>query len=230
MKFADYWDKIILINRAVRTDRLRRCGEIFRVYGMAEKVVLFEAHEGTMLDGSFSGNHGCTASHRGVLELVAHEGWNRVLVLEDDFEPVEPGLFPQDAEGRAMGRKSFEQQWTEIVPHIPPNWELLYIAGHYAEKPKARVAPHIIRTRRMLTTSSYGITAVAARIMAPHIYGVGPIDNLFHHWNERMESYCVSPRLIVQRPDMSDLHHQPENYVGAMLADVHGDGWKLSEI
>ncbi len=37
-----------------------------------------------------NGNMGCTASHRGVLELICHHRWQRTLILEDDFMIVVP--------------------------------------------------------------------------------------------------------------------------------------------
>ncbi|MBX4215890.1 hypothetical protein KW797_03000 [Candidatus Parcubacteria bacterium] len=224
--FADYFDITFLINRTPRKDRLEHCEAQELKYGL--DLTRFEAHEASncIVEGQPNGNFACTASHRGVLEAICNGGYRRALVLEDDFQVVEPGMFPQDPH---KDRLPFEAQWAQIVPEIPKDWDLLYLGGHYAERPLERVSKHILRTGRMLTTSSYAITAEAARKMAPHIYGVGPIDNLFWSWNFTLKSYCVDPRLFVQRPDVSDLHHQHENYVGAMLADQHG-GWKLSEV
>ncbi len=187
--FEDYWDRIICINRTERRDRWAHVVEQCRHFGL-ERVERFEAHEGTMQDGTFNGNHGCTASHRGVLELIAHHGWGRTLVLEDDFEILHP---------------DFHARWESMIPEVPHNWDMLYLGGHYAEAPIVRHSPHVIRMGRMLTTSSYGITLEMARRMAPHVYGVGPIDTLYGNWHRANRCYIFDPRLMVQYTNLSDL-------------------------
>lgn len=216
--FEDFFDAIFCINRTARRDRWNSVLEQCERFGL-ERVQRFEAHEGVMIDGSpFNGNFGCTASHRGVLEVIAHEGYERALVLEDDFCIVEPGQFAQDP---VKDRLPFHAAWAKIEPEIPRDFDLLYLGAHFAEDLRQRVSPHIVRTGRVLTTSSYAVTASFARRMAPHIYGAAPVDNLFWHWNLTGNSYCVMPRLIVQAAGASDLSGHAQDYIGAMLDGSH---------
>lgn len=178
-----------------------------------DRYVHFEAHWKPDVGNGPSGNAGCTASHRGVMELIAHHGWERTLVLEDDFTIANPGNAFVPAQDTAA-------LFAEAMKEVPDDWDLLYLGGHYAEKPK-RISKHVFRTGRMLTTSSYGITLAQARKMAPHIYGEGPIDNLFWRFNLEDKSYCLEPRLFVQYANHSDLHDKYEDYRGAMLARKH---------
>jgi len=54
---------------------------------------------------------GCSLSHRGVYERMLREGWERVLILEDDVVPV-PGAL---------------ERVEEALGQLPPTWELVYL-------------------------------------------------------------------------------------------------------
>lgn len=226
--FSSYWSKIFVINRDSRADRLSHVIEQSKRYGF--DFERFLAHEGTpaLFDSSniFDGNRGCTSSHRGVLELIAHygerQGWNRVLILEDDFEIVEPDgskAFQHDV--HALRQYPFNRQWEEIEPEIPKDWDMLYIGGQYGEDPKRRVSPHIIETNAMLTTSSYGVTPRVARMLCPHIFGHGPIDSLYGEWNRRLKCYCLQPRLMVQYTNLSDIQNRVMDNATCMMDPNH---------
>jgi hypothetical protein len=116
-----------------------------------------------------------------------------VLVLEDDFE---------------IRHEDFHQRFSDMVRDVPPDWDMLYLGGRYADNPIARVNAHVIRFSRMLTTSSYGVTCQFARKMAPYIFGPAPIDVLYSGFTPRAKCYIFSPRLMVQYSSFSDLSHQ----------------------
>lgn len=215
MNLNDYFEKIIWINRDSRRDRRVHFMEQCSRYGFSAER--FRAHEGTTLDGSFNGNMGCTASHRGVLELIAHHGWERTLIFEDDVEVVEPGRYGD----HAVGRLPFQKQWEQIVPEIPDDWDMLYLGGHYGSPPIARVSQHIIRINTMLTTSSYAVSRKFAYEVAPHIHGGGPIDSLYSNFIPKYKCYCVQPRLFVQLTGLSDLQHREMENAQCMLDPYH---------
>ena len=200
--FSKFWDAIFVINRDCRIDRLAHAVTQAASHGFFWNRV--SAHE------DVDRNAGCTNSHRGVLEIIAHggfqEGWKRCLVLEDDFEIIEPDSAKEWQHDAESGRTHpFNDMWDIIEPEIPPDFDLLYLGGSYAEPPQARVSKHIIRVNRMMTTSSFGITPAYARKLAPHIYGHGPIDTLVGGFNAANKCYCVQPRLMVQYTNPSDL-------------------------
>lgn len=215
MSLNTYFDHLMVINRDSRKDRWEHFREQCGRYGFAAER--FRAHEGTMLDGTFNGNFNCTASHRGVLELIAHNRWERTLIFEDDVEVVEPGRY----EDHAVGRLPFHEQWEQIVPEIPRDWDMLYLGGHYGSPPLARVSPHIIRINTMLTTSSYAVSAKFAYEVSPHIHGVGPIDTLYSKFIPKYKCYCVQPRLFVQYENESDLQHRVMENAQCMLDPRH---------
>lgn len=195
----DFFDEVVVINMARRTDRLAIAREQADEFGF--KFRLFEAH-----DMGHLGNDGCTASHRGVLELICHHRWGKTLILEDDFLIV---------------YKDFNERLEAMMPEVPDDWAMLYLGGHYAENPIARVSEHVIRMGHMKTTSSYAVTLEQARLMAPRIYGLGPIDELYREQHLSRPCYIFSPRLMAQCEGFSDLQQLYLSHQACMLNTMH---------
>lgn len=201
----DYFTKIIVINRDARTDRWEHCQEQFRKFNLA-KVERFSAYDHGNINGHIGGNGGCTSSHRAVLDVIAYHKWPRTLVLEDDFEII---------------HHDFHDKFSEMIGKVPDDWQLLYLSGHYAEKPQYRVNKHVIRMARMMTTTSYGITWQMAREMAPVIYGSAPIDTLYYPFHLSHKCYIFQPRLMVQYETYSDLQGRVMDNKPCMLDESH---------
>ncbi len=195
----DWFDKIILINRSARKDRLDAAVEQANRHGFSFER--FEAH-----DMPRDENRGCSASHRGVLELICHHKWERTLILEDDFQVVYDDM---------------TKRFFEMLPEVPDDVEILYLGGGYAEKPIARVSEHVIRCGHMKTTSSYMVTHQQARKMAPWICGSTPIDEQYREFNQRDKCYIFSPRLCIQREGFSDIEQLWNNHGQSMLDPAH---------
>lgn len=201
----DYFDRIIVINRAARIDRWTHCLEQFLKHSIT-KFERFDAYDHGKIDGWVGGNGGCTSSHRAVLDVIAYHKWPRTLILEDDFEII---------------HDDFHAKFSEMISEVPDDWEMLYLGGHYAEKPQSRVSKHVIRMARMMTTSSYGITWQMAREMAPVIYGSAPIDTQYYQFHLSHKCYIFQPRLMVQYESFSDLQGYKMNNVPAMTDTNH---------
>lgn len=199
MRLEQYFDKIVLIHLERRTDRKAEC--LAELEKHQFQVEWFKGH-----DMPGDGNRGCTASHRGVLELICHHGWERTLILEDDFR---------------IEHEDFQDRFERVIGDVPADWEMLYLGGHYAEGPMARISPNVIRCGRMMTTSSYAVTQAFARRMAPWICGVGPIDTLYYQTHLEGKCYILQPRLMVQRPGVSDLQGHWMDNGGCMRDRVH---------
>lgn len=206
---SDFCDQIIVIGLARRMDRRRLFNEEMAKIGVT-RFSWFDGYDKPVdHNGQPSGNKGCTESHRAVLDAIAYHRWDRVAVFEDDAM-VRPSLLPE-----------FNTLLAASLAEVPLNARLIYLGGGYACNAKRRVAPHVIEINRMLTTSSYIINGSMAREMAPYISGVGPIDNLFHSFTEKGGSYCIQPRLFIQRETVSDLTDQTVNYEGSMTDSRH---------
>lgn len=220
--FQNYFDRIIVINLTRREDRWAHFqGEMEKI-GVS-RYERFEGYDRPADDSSYPwankpphftaedqygwGNFGCTASHRGIMELIRFNGWARTLILEDDAEVIDP--------------KTFHDVWNHVMPRVPETWDLLYLGGHYGEAPQARLSSSVLRTGTMLTTSSYGITLTQARRMAPFICGSGPIDSHFGAFNRHCESYCIQPRLFCQYTNVSDIQNREMNNRMCMTDRYH---------
>lgn len=200
-----YFDKIFCINRDWRTDRWEDCLKEFEKFNLT-KVERFQAYDHAKIDGWVGGNGGCVASHRALLDIIAYEKWPRVLILEDDFKIV---------------HEDFHQRFDAMIGDVPNDWQMLYLGGHYQEKPQYRVSRRVIRIGGMMTTSSYAVTWQTARLIGPNIYGGGPIDTLYYQWNRELKCYIFQPRLMVQRESFSDLQGYVMNNEPCMLDTSH---------
>lgn len=200
-----YFDRVIWIGSVNRPDRAAQMEEqLKRFKVVAER---FEAHWKPMDHlGKPNGNFGCTSSHRGVLELICHHKWQRTLVLEDD------AMFIDDA---------WPEQFDAMVREVPEPWDFLFLGASFSEDAKERVNGSIIRANGLMTTSSYGISYEMARKMAPHVFGIGPVDSLFQEWERKNRTYIFSPRLMVQRPGFSDLQDRYSENHHSMLDTAH---------
>lgn len=80
MRLNDYFDNIYIINLDKRQDRWKHCEEQMAKHGFTAER--FKAIEATQM---IKGWQACTLSHIAVLEDARQRGFERVLVLEDDF-------------------------------------------------------------------------------------------------------------------------------------------------
>jgi hypothetical protein len=220
-RFRTYFSKVVVINRRCRNDRWIHAVEQAGKHDF--DWIVFLAHDLIPDDPDHNGDWACVQSHRGVLEIIAAGIWGgRVLVLEDDFEIVEPDPSkPWQHDAHADRTMPFNEQFAAIIDEVPADWDMLYLGGSYAEAPKERISKHVIRTGRMMTTSSYAITPRQARRMAPHIHGNVPIDRQFGKFNVNCNCYCLQPRLFVQYTNMSDLHGRVMDNATSMLDPIH---------
>ncbi len=200
----DYFDKVIWINADARADRHGRMWGQLALLGI--EAVRFRAHWKPIdHNGRQSSNMGCTASHRGVLELICHNGWDRTLVLEDDNVFLE----------------NFMSRFEEFVRQVPDKWDFLFLGGSYAENPKGRLTQNVVHTNGLMTTSSYGISLEMARKMAPHISGCVGIDTLYHDFQRKGTCLMFTPRLCVQGAGYSDIQDREADHSMSMLDERH---------
>lgn len=203
------FDKIIVIGLARRTDRRALFIQEMAKLGV-KNFEWFDGYDKPVdHNGQPSGNKGCSESHRAVLDTIVFNKWRNAVVFEDD------------AMVRPQFIETFNQIFLQAMSEVPAGAKIIYLGGGYGCNPVRRIGPCVIEIRRMLTTSSYIITGEMAREMAPHISGVGPIDNLFNGFTEKGNCYCIQPRLFVQRETLSDLTDQTVNYEGSMTDAAH---------
>lgn len=108
----EFVDKVVYINLDSRSDRRDIMARFFEDAKIPlEKVVRFSA-----VQDPSNGILGCAKSHIGVLNMARENGWNSVLVLEDDLEWFD-----------------FENNYkvlTESVEKVP-NYDVFMLTGKY---------------------------------------------------------------------------------------------------
>lgn len=187
----NYFEKVFCINLDHRTDRWLSCQTQFDKFGIVAER--FKGYENLIHDGIVNGNFGCTSSHRALLEIISYHKWERTLVLEDDFQIL---------------HDDFCDRFDRMICFVPNDWDMLYLGGHYGEAPESRINQHVVKMKRMLTTSSYAVTLHQARKMAPYICGPAPIDSLYGGWHLTDNCYILQPRLMVQYGNFSDIQRR----------------------
>lgn len=203
----EYFDgNLFVINLARRPDRLAH------FEAEMEKIGVTNYERFDAIDpGPQFGNHGCTASHRAVLEIIVARGLRRAFIFEDD------------ATVRDQFRDNLQDEFVASAKQVPADWDMLYLSGHYGEPPRARISDRVILMGEMKTTTSYGVTAKSARELIERIpVGSGDsIDNLYGGYNRTARCYITQPRLFVQYNNYSDLQRAQCNNTPCMEDSRH---------
>lgn len=113
----DTFSRIVVINLPDRSDRRREIDAELRRAGLSldhPAVELFAAQRPTEAAGFPSiGAHGAFRSHLGVMERMLDQGWDRVLILEDDMA-FAPGF---DSRLPALATALQTRAWGMIYGH-----------------------------------------------------------------------------------------------------------------
>lgn len=205
--FENYFlGNIFVINLKRRPDRLEHFNREMADIGVT-CVERFDAID----PGPDWGNHGCTASHRAVLDIIVQRGLRRAFIFEDD------------ATLRRQFVTSFHDELEPILRETPDDYDMLYLGGHFGSMPRGWFSKHLILMGQMKTTSSYGVTLKSARELRDLIpVGTGDsIDNLYSHYNETKRCFISEPRFFVQYNNYSDLQKRQMNNTPCMEDNSH---------
>lgn len=118
----DIFDGILYINLAHRTDRRKHIEyELFE--SPVSKLLNISRKKVTRIDGVYNphkGHLGCTESHIKAQQYALDHGWERVLILEDDFEWLGWKYVVNNL-------KSFR---TLITSSTPLKWDVLFFSAN----------------------------------------------------------------------------------------------------
>jgi hypothetical protein len=197
---------IFVINLARRPDRLANFAREMKDLGITtwQRFDAIDAGKGW-------GNHGCTASHRAVMDLIVQRELPRAFVFEDDAA----------LRRRFVG--SFHSEVAPVLDETPEDFDMLYLGGHFGTMPRGWFSKHLILMGQMKTTSSYGVSLKAARELRDLIpVGSGDsIDNLYGGYNETKSCYISEPRFFVQYENYSNLQERVMDNSGCMEDGSH---------
>ncbi|MDI3362352.1 glycosyltransferase family 25 protein [Lelliottia sp. V89_10] len=138
INWADF-SRIVYINLAHRRDRnVHMKRQLRELNAPKEKVIRFEAIAAT------PGAVGCVKSHIAVLEMAIAEGWEDILIMEDDFE------FTRD--GQSIARLN---AWLKTLGAI--NWDVALLAANYQHVTPLKSVDYLLRINRAWCACAYRV-------------------------------------------------------------------------
>ena len=191
----DFIDKIVYINLDSRTDRKEQM-ERELIIVPTEKIQRFSAIKNSQ------GAIGCTLSHIAVLEMAIIEGWNNVMIVEDDVQ------ISKLAESYPLLEKLANQPFDVIVlGSVMTNYNGSTFNLHHCQTTTAYlVNKHYYST--LLQNFKEGLE----QLQRTHNKPLYAIDMYWQRLQKRDNWYVVIPSLFVQRPSYSDIEQKDVNY------------------
>jgi len=194
----EFIEKVVYINLEDRPDRRAEIEDELAVFPK-EKVVRFNAIR------EKNGNHGCSKSHIGALQMAADNGWENVLIMEDDckWNKFETGY------------KILEQLATKPYDVISLGGlggfidEKTYKAHGFQTCTSYLVSKHYYP--KLLNNFKSGLEKL---IVEDVYHGINCIDQ---HWKLIQEEdswFRILPHLVYQRPSFSDINKKFVDYTG----------------
>lgn len=199
-------DKVYLINLNRRPDRLEAAMEQVSTVGL-EGVERFEATDGTVNGFPVGENFltpgmvGCYHSHRRILEDAYQQGYEKILVLEDDLQFV-PGF-----------NDLFNIVWEKRPPCIDWVW-----LGWFSRESEGRelvdkrhnefwfVPEHIWGTQAYLILTRKGIEGARKALLKPK-YQVD-VQYCLELPKVSIDYWCPDPSLVAQAGFSTDIQQQ----------------------
>lgn len=135
--FESLFDGIIFINLNNRPDRL---------LSIQKQLKKMDIKNATRIEGIYESNNGhlgCAKSHVKALELAKQNGWNRFIILEDDFEFIH-------------FKERFLYMFETFINNIS-HWDVLLLSYQYEEWDLNFISPfqYINRIKHATTTTGY---------------------------------------------------------------------------
>ncbi len=207
MKIADLnFDKVFLINLEHNRERLERSEKFLQNWHLTYERfdAVYAKNMGIRhIDGKFTqGMVGCFLSHFFIFHQAVREGWETILVLEDDFEPV-PG---------------FDHLFAEAWKQVPEDWHFIWLGWTFHkgtdQSKVVRINDYWIKAPSLWGTQAY---IVRGREVIREIYKDlktmhEQIDlQLIGRSLTGICHYCIFPSAVGQVGDGTDVQdHKPQ--------------------
>lgn len=197
---------VVYINLDSRIDRRTHFESQFRKMGLQPQR--FSAIRN--VDGAI----GCSMSHVACMELAIKNGWDHVLVCEDDATITNPG--------------QLVYQVNQFLKRFGHAWDVLLLAGNNYQ-PFRQVSPECVRVANCQTATAYLVRrpyfetllanfneGLRNLIAEPSRQPNYAIDQYWKLLQRTDRWYLIVPITVIQRPDYSDIARQHVDYTDAM--------------
>ncbi len=198
--WTNYFSKILLINLPKRTERLEASIKELKDHYIPFQVFDAVEHE--------RGAYGLYLTLKNLLERAEYEGWENILIFEDDCVMV------QDDFNDYMNAAIMELKYLD--------WDLFYLGGN-VYKPLCRVpkCDFLLRIEGVMSTHAVAYSKQGWKLMLEEMRRIEKagvtqpeaIDLILERvLQKRGKSFIANPLLCVQRPGWSDVENRETNY------------------
>jgi glycosyl transferase family 25 len=197
------------INLDERTDRKAYVEEQLASVGLDQVVQRFKATKNE------HGALGCSLSHYKCLMNAIVNGWDHVLICEDDITFTNPALFVN--------------QLNKCLSKPQLKWDVIMLAGNNAA-PYTVIDDSCVKINRCITTTGYLVNKHYMRILADNIkegatlFMKNPtlgiqyaVDTYFAHLQHKDMWLLITPLTVTQQEGYSDIEQKHTNYARLML-------------
>jgi len=156
-----------------------------------------------------NGAIGCTLSHIKALQDAKKNGLPYIMIVEDDIQFTNPGLFKNQLTGLLRSGES---------------WDVILIAGNNLP-PYKKVNYFCVQVLQCQTTTGYIVKAdyydilinnmkegLVKLMKEPHRHFLYAVDKYWFLLQQRDKWLLVTPLTVVQRADYSDIEKKMTNY------------------
>jgi len=193
---------IYCINLDRRPDRWNFMKEQFEKHSLM--YYRFSAVDGKKQFSNLSDNYkkgwlACLVSHLKILQKMIDEEIKDMIILEDD----------------AILHEEFEKRVIKALSEIPEGPIFCYLGGSNIQKPEL-FSENVSICKETLSTVGYYINLEFVKsILFPFITEVSvnkEIDSLYTDLQKQQMMYILSPRVVYQKEDYSDIQSNFVNY------------------
>tara|TARA_R110000744_G_scaffold164853_1_gene281935 strand:+ start:116 stop:748 length:633 start_codon:yes stop_codon:yes gene_type:complete len=202
MNLKNHFDKIYCINLDRRVDRWDESKAEFKKWNMESIVERYPAIDGKLLpvnpDNNFldAGNMGLITTHINLLTESIKEGYENILLLEDDIY-FTPEIL----------------NYEEYLGMVPDDWDMIYFGGNHNLHMGATLNKINDKVARLHST--YGLQCIVVKntLFRPMLDTIRekkvPIDVYYTKLAQKnYNCYGFYPSMALQRVSFSDLQNQ----------------------
>jgi glycosyl transferase family 25 len=163
-----------------------------------------------------NGAMGCSMSHLKCLQIAKENGWNHVLICEDDIQFLNPFLF--------------KTQINDFLSsHNPSDWDVILLAGNNM-LPYEKHSSNAIKVHHCLTTTGYIVQShyydtliqnyregIQKLMKNPENKKQYAIDKYWLNLQEKDNWFLIIPLTVVQMENYSDIENKNTDFRKYML-------------
>ena len=195
------------INLETRPDRRVHVEKQMQLLGIpAERFNAIKLKNGAL---------GCSMSHLKCLEMAKQNGWDHILIVEDDILFIDPSLF--------------KAQMNLFLKNHSSEFDVVLVAGNNVP-PYQPVDDSCIKIRNCQTTTGYLVRSHYYDTLIQNVkegiqhlmknqdhHTMYAIDKYWFRLQERDNWFLVIPLSVIQREDYSDIEKRTANYKRVMM-------------